>query len=108
MQRLVQGVKIPFLLFSIGLFTFALASGWVEPSSGDLAPARSKATDALALQGAPTAQVFPGQKTPQPVPTDLRSPVDRRGVYLTANVAGNSKQLEEILQRSVEAGFNAV
>lgn len=88
MARLLRWLKIPLFLFVSGLFTFLIASSWVEEPTNVAAP----------------EMVESGQTLTE----NTATPVEHRGVYLTANVAGNDARLDDIIERSLQFGFNAI
>ena len=103
MRRLLRAIKIPVFLGVVGLVTFVMASGWVEPEEEDAPPVTPKA---VVVQTPPVADAPAALPAAPAEPSS--SPQARRGVYLTANVAGDEALLHEILRRSLEFGFNAV
>lgn len=100
-------MKIPTFLGLAGLATFAMASGWVEPAQ-DAPPVAPKAVVVSMPSPATGTQAETEASAPAAPASPFASHEARRGVYLTANAAGDEALLNEILRRSVEFGFNAV
>ncbi len=101
MRPWFRWLKVPLLLTFVGAVTFTLASTWVgtpprwaEPVLADVNAEALPAPRAVAL--------------PDEAPAARPSHEDRRGVYLTANVAGHAARLSETIANSKAAGFNAI
>jgi hypothetical protein len=102
-------LKVPALLLIAGAATFVVASGWSAPSWRDAVPTRPapSVTEAAEMREPATITQPPHVET---VSTPLRtsSADSRRGVYLTANIAGNRAWLDELINDSLSVGFNAI
>jgi len=110
MNKVWHGLRVLLLLLASGLATFVLAANWAEPAP--VASAVGQTTDAKVLtrvakpEAPATVSATVAEKTT--TPTERPDAAARRGVYLTANVAGNAARLEAVLAQSLKFGFNAI
>jgi|GEM_PF-426287 len=100
--------KVPLMLLAVGVVTFTLASSW----GGAVPPSAVSKTNVAHTEA--TAPVKPEQTqrrqitaAPQAAPSDPAG-IAQRGVYLTANVAGNAQRLDKAISNSLAFGFNAI
>lgn len=100
--------KVPLVLLAVGVVTFTLASSWTPPGVPEAAPkARVVHPPAEAEMIVPDNAGAVLRVAPK---ASLAHPTERarRGVYLTANAAGNADWLDEVISNSLAFGFNAI
>lgn len=107
MTQFLRGLKIPLFLFISGLFTFLIASSWVEEPP-NTAAAEKHFSPSQPFDVLPTSSTPETHESEQAFTENTAIPVAHRGVYLTANVAGIDARLDDTIDRSLQFGFNAI
>lgn len=110
-MKRVGWLKVPLVLLVAGVLTFTLASAWVtdpHPPAAAVRPSPpAPPTVGQAIQAAPPPTPTQALATPETLP--VGPPLKAyRGVYLTANAAGDAAWLDGVIAKSTSVGFNAI